>query len=132
MAGRSGWVAHVMQAVEAGDEIVVFARKGLGWSDIEVHAIRDPRVLRFLACGCDRGVVVIEAEELRLGIGLRHQQRRRAVPASHIGNTSSGLELRLDAVESWNPVRREVRQIAGPEEALASVEQARLVLVPTE
>ena len=69
-----------------------------------MHPVSESRFLGLLARRIDRRVVVIEAEELRLRISLRHQQRRSAMSAADVGDPRAGLKLRLHAVECRNPV----------------------------
>ena len=57
-------VAHVVQAVEDADEVVVAAGIVLGGGDLEGDAVADAGLRGRLAGALDRGVVVVEAEEL--------------------------------------------------------------------
>ena len=50
--------------------------------------------------------------------------------AAKVGDLHAGGELLDDAVECGQPARDEVCVVAGPEEALASVEYVVVVLVP--
>ncbi len=56
-------VAHVVQAVEDGDEIVVFAREILGFGDLKLHAVGDAFTLGAFAGRLNRLIVIIEPDE---------------------------------------------------------------------
>jgi hypothetical protein len=72
MRGGGLRIAHVMQAVEAGDEVEVFLRKVLRPANLETH-IRNVVSLGMGACGRDGAGMEVIAGELRLRERLRHQ-----------------------------------------------------------
>ena len=76
--------------------------------------------------------MVVEAEEARLGVRLRHEDGRRAETAADVGDLGAGLELGLDAVERGEPRAGEVADVARAEEALGALEQARMLVAPLE
>ena len=47
----------------------------------------------------DRRAVIVEADEARARIGLRHHDRRSAVAAADVGHLGAGSELLLYALE---------------------------------
>src|SRR4029077_15645876 len=100
-------------------------------SHVESHTVSNALPFGRSASAFDGLIVIIESEEMGLGECLRHQDRGRALPATHIGNSRSRLELFLYAVESGYPCAHEIGRIAGTEKLLASVENALIVLVPT-
>src|SRR3546814_6159901 len=62
LRGADG-VAHVVQAVEEGNEVVVRAGEFLRGCDLERDAIRDARLFRRALRPFDRSGVIVEAEE---------------------------------------------------------------------
>ena len=125
-------VAHVVQAIEARDQVVAGAGKRLGRGDLEADAIGDAGVARPLARPLDRRRVVVEADEGRARERLGENDRRGAEPAADVGDARAAAELLLHAVERRNPVGDEVRVVAGPEEALDADEEVGVVLVPAD
>ncbi len=123
-------VAHVVQAVEAGHQVVPVARELLRTGDLEAHPIGDPGLGGALARLVDRAVVVVGADERRGREGLRHQHRAGAVPTADVGHPGALLELGLGAVEGGDPLGHQVGEIARAEELLAAVEDLLVVLVP--
>jgi len=119
-----------VEAVEEGDQIVVFAGIALGGSDLEVKAVGEAL---FRGCGAgqvDRFGVVVEAEELRGRVGLGHEDGGGTETAADVGNFAAALELAGDAVEGGDPGGGEVGEVARAEEALGSVEEIMVMLVP--
>jgi len=76
-----------------------------------------------LARGRDRRVVIIQADEARLGDRLRHCDRGGAVSAADVGDPGAALQALDDAVKRWQPLAHQMRAIAGAEEALGAAEQ---------
>jgi hypothetical protein len=103
--------------------------RGLGR---ESRAVGDTGRLGALACRVDRARVVVGADERRLRKGLRHQDRRGAVPAAEVRDARPTLELLRDALECREPRVDQVRVVAGAEEALAALVDVVHVLVPAE
>src|SRR5580698_7217598 len=132
MAGGTSGIAHIMQAIEEGHEILVLPWIGLCWRYLEGHTVGDSGGLGLLPCPLDRFGVVVEAEESRFGIRLGHQDRRSPVTATHVGNLCASSQFGFDPVQSRNPARGEISQIAWPEKTLASFKQAFLMFVPSE
>src|SRR5579859_4731482 len=100
-------VTHVMQAIEKSHQIIAARRKTLGIGLRERDAVADARLLRKGLGAFDRGHVVVEREELRIWISLRHYNRRSAMTAAHVGHLGAGLQFRSDAVKRRNPVRNQ-------------------------
>src|SRR5208283_3862086 len=87
-------IAHVVQTVEHGDEIVIAAREGLRACDLETHSVTETRFLCTFARVHDGGFVVVETDEFRGGVSLRHDDRGGAVAASDIGDARTFLQFR--------------------------------------
>ena len=128
--GRADRVAHVVQAIEYAHEVVVAAGIVLRRGDREARAPLDPGLLGELARALDRGVVIVEAEELRVGKGFGHDHRRSPVTAADVGHLGSAFELLLHSLERGDPLADEVALIPRPEETLGAAEQAVVVFVP--
>src|SRR5581483_6290168 len=78
----------------------------------------------------DRRRVVVETDERRARIGLGEENSGRPVAAPDVRHQRALPQLRLHAIEGRNPGLDEMGLVAGAEEALDSVEQAVVVLVP--
>jgi hypothetical protein len=76
--------------------------------------------------------MIVEAEELRFRVGLRHDDRRGAVAASDIGDLRAGFQLRFNPVKGGYPVLNQVGVVARPEEVLGPGEKALRMLVPAD
>ena len=123
-------VAHVVEGVEDGDD-VVDAGIVRGAGDFEPDPIgREARVGRACAGGVDRRLVVVVAHERRVREGFSEQKGRGAVPAADIGDDGAGLQLGLHALQGWNPLGDQVGAVARPEEPLGALEQRLPVFVP--
>ena len=70
---RPARVAHIVQAVEEGHEVVAAAGIVFRAGDLELHAVGDSRLLRPLARHLDRAVVVVVPDEGGGGVSLGHQ-----------------------------------------------------------
>jgi len=130
--GGADGIAHVVQAVEHGDQVVPAAWVGVGSGGLEPDAVGDSSLLSPRPHGRDRVVVVIGAEEARVRERLRQQDRRGAVAATDVGDAGAALEFGDDAVKCGQPGADQVGVVAGPEEALAPVEDVMAVLVPAD
>src|SRR5258708_4697368 len=97
MFARADGVAHVMQAIEERHQIIVFRRKILGRRLRERDAGSDARFLRPNFGALARRLVVIEPEELRVRIGLRHYDRGRAVATPAVSYLGTAFERRFHA-----------------------------------
>ena len=97
-----------------------------------VGPVRDSRVGRPLASGLDRRLVVVEPAEPRVRIRVGHHDHRRAMTATDIGHARARLELLLNPVERRDPRAGKIRAIAGAEEPLGPLEQARVVVAPSK
>ena len=132
MPGRADGVTHVVQAVEHRHQVVVLAGVAGGGLDLEADAIAHAGLLGAAAGGLDRLVVVVGADERRVGEGAGHDDRRGAVAAADVGDAGAPLELVGDAVERRQPRVDEIGVVARPEEALAALVDVMVVLVPAE
>ena len=72
----------------------------------------------------------VEPDERRIGVGLGHQNRRRAESAADVGDRPARPQPGVDTGESRNPALDEVGSIARPEEPLGAMEEIVFVLVP--
>jgi hypothetical protein len=75
-------------------------------------------------------MVVIKTEDPGVWIGLRHQDRRRAKPASDVGDLRAALQFFFHAVECGNPTAGQVRNVVRTEKSLRTVIQVMVMLVP--
>src|SRR5438874_8705171 len=132
MACGADRVAHVVQAVEEGYEVVVLARERLRRRGLERDAPRETGALRALASSVDRRLVIIEPDERRARERLAHDDRRGAVAAADVRDTGAALELLAHALEGWDPLIHQVCVVAGAKEALDADEEIRIVLVPAD
>ena len=103
MRRRADRIAHVVQRIEHGDEVEADARVVLGARRLEAHVAEALGVLPRLG---DRGVVEVDADELRVREGLGHDQGRGAVAAADVGHLGAALELVHHAVERRQPLAR--------------------------
>jgi hypothetical protein len=87
-------IAHVVQAIEEANEVIVLYRVGLCGVDVELHAIVQPRILCRLTRGLDRAGVIFESKETRVGKCLRHQPRGDAVTAADVRDLGAALARR--------------------------------------
>src|ERR1700687_3783181 len=124
-------ITHIVQTIEYGDQVVVFAWKCFGLRDAKVEANLETLFSGDCAGGLDGFGVIVEAEELRFWEGFSHQHCRRTLAAPNIGNTRAGLELSPDAVQGRNPRTDKVCCIAWPEEFLAAMKHIFIMLIPT-
>ena len=132
MGRRADGVAHIVQAVEKGDEIVAVARELLGRRNREDDAIADTGLFGGFAGAGDRRGMIVEAVEARFREGFRHHDGGCAVPAAHVGDLRAALELCRHAIKCGQPAAGEILLIAWAEEALRAAEQAAIMLMPAE
>ena len=132
MRNRPDGVAHVVQAIEEGDEAVVRAREILGAGHLEANAISDACFLGRAPGRFDGWRVGIEAVETRVGEGQGHQHGRCPIAAPHIRHLRSCLQARLYPIEGGNPALHEVSCIAGPEGAVDCRVQFGCLITPRQ
>src|ERR1700757_5038752 len=132
MAGRADGISHIVQAVEAGDEVIVLAGKGRGRRYLKCDAVAELLLLRDLARSLDRFRVIVEAKELRIGKCFGHENGRCAMSAADVGYARARPQLCLYPFERRDPFAEQMRQIVGAEKSLAPDEEAFLVLVPAK
>jgi hypothetical protein len=89
MGARTGRITHVVQAVEEADQVVVAIERRRG-GRLEADPAGKAGVRGPLACGVDRTLVGVEADDAGGRVGLGEQQCRRAVPAADVGDPSAG------------------------------------------
>src|ERR1700722_1119559 len=123
-------VAHVVQAVERGGQVVAGAGEIGRGGDLEADPVGDAGVGGALAGDLDRLVVVVRAGEPGVRVFPGEQDGGRPEPAPDVGDFSADLEFGLQAVQRRDPGRDEVGDITGAEELLAAGEDALIVLVP--
>ena len=128
--GRADRVAHVVQAVEGGDEVVPGPGEGLRGRDLEPGPVGQPGVGGALARGVDGRLVVVRADDRGRGVGLGQQHGRRPVAAADVGHPAAGGQLLRHAVQRRDPAGGEVGDVTRPEEHLAAGEHVLVVLVP--
>ena len=88
------WIAHVVQAVEAADKVVVAARRTSFAEDTSNRDVCQIAGLLGASRGAlDRLVVIVEAEEGAVRKGLGHDDRRGAVSAADVRDLRSRLSL---------------------------------------
>ena len=88
--GRADRVAHVVQGVERGHEVVARAAELRGRGHLEVDPVVHAGLGRPLQRRADRGRVVVGPDEPRGRVGLCHQHRRGAVAAADVGDRRPG------------------------------------------
>ena len=125
-------VAHVVQAVEGGHQLVSGAREGLCRTYLEGDPVRDTRIGGLLARELDRLRVVVRADDRALRKGLAEQHRRRPEPAADVGDPCSARQLLHNAVEGRDPGGHEVGDVARTVERVAPDEDVVVVLVPAD
>src|SRR5580704_3888161 len=67
VAGGADGIAHIVEAIEDRDKVIILAGKLLGFCDVEGDAAGKPLLFRGRAGSGHRLVVVVEAMEFRLG-----------------------------------------------------------------
>src|ERR1700704_6886086 len=132
MSDRAYRIAHVVQAVEEANKVIVLRRIGLGGLDLEPPATAKPGTLCGLARGRDRPRMIVEAKEARVRKCLRHQPRRDAVSAADVGDLGAALQLFNNAVKGGQPFLHQVVLVAGAEETRGAAEQAFAAPVPAD
>lgn len=89
MAGGALWVAHIVQAIEEGHEIVIRAGKRFRGRNFKTDPARYPFPVRRLSRQIYGSGVIVESKEFGLRIRLRHQNRRCSEAAPNIGDFRS-------------------------------------------
>src|SRR5258707_5904002 len=130
MRRTSRGIAHVVQAIEKCDEVVVVPRIVLGLRDFKSNAVADTGFLRALPRGLDRLIVIVEADEFRLRVGLCHQDGRGAEAETDVSHFATALQSGVDAFQRRNPRRNQIRRIARAEKSFGADEQLMMMLVP--
>ncbi|MNQ93603.1 hypothetical protein D3C85_1090790 [compost metagenome] len=125
-------VAHVVQAVEVTDQVVVSSRVVLGAGPGESHPVGHAAFLGALAGGVDGGRVVVETDEARGREGLGHDHGGGAMAAADVGHLGTGLQLVHHAVQGGQPLSDQVRSVARAEEAFGAAEHAGVVVAPRQ
>src|SRR4051795_556981 len=98
-AGHRDGVAHVVQTVEHGDEVVgVWCQFG-GVCHLEAHPVADAGLLGSPPRHAYGPFVIVSADERRGREGLRHQDRGRGVPAADVGHAGPRGQLLHHAVQ---------------------------------
>ena len=95
----TSWIPHVVKTVEERHEIKLLAGKFLRQTHLEGYAIGQSRGLSRFVRRFDGLFMVVVAVKTRIGVGLRHDQSRRTVPAADVGNLGAGFQLLFDAFE---------------------------------
>jgi hypothetical protein len=113
MPGSGERIAHVVQAIERGGQIVAGAGETGRGSDLEADPVRDAGVGGPLAGDLDRLVVIVRAGEPGVQVLLGQQDRGRAEPAADVGYPGAGPELVLHIVKRRDPGRDQVGDVAG-------------------
>jgi hypothetical protein len=88
---RPDRIAHVVQAVEEGDEVKVFRRVVGRCRRFEPRVGRSTVLLRMDAGLGDRVEVEVIADEIRFRESLRHDDGREAVAAAHVSDCGALL-----------------------------------------
>ena len=130
MARAAPRVAHVVQAIEHGDQVESGFGDGFRRHGLEADTVAQLMLVRVLARSFDRRLVEIEADKAALGIGLGHQQRRKADAAANIGHLRARLQPILDAVERRDPRLNDIVHIARTEERAGRAEQTAGMIAP--
>src|SRR5258708_4063389 len=100
---RADRVAHVMQTIEDGHEVVIFAWKVFCAGHLEGNAIGNTVTLGGLTGRFNRLVMVVEAEEFRFGECFRHQDCGSPFAAADVSYPRPCFELLLDTVQGGYP-----------------------------
>src|SRR5580693_3673869 len=131
MRRRACRVAHVVQAVEEGDEIEILLRIIFCRSDREPGISNDP-VLTCMRLGVlDRARVEIVTDKLGVRKSGRHDYGGHAVAAPDIGHPGSALELFDDAIERGEPLTYQVIVVTGAEELRNRTKQTARLITPS-
>ena len=125
-------VAHVVQAVEHGDEIVARARKVGRATHLEVGMVAEAGGRSVLAGALDQRLVRVEAGDGRFRVSLRHQERGGSEPTADVGDRGADSKFALDAFERRQPGADQIGTVSGPEEALAADGHPLIVFVPPD
>ena len=130
MAGNGDGVAHVVQAVKAGDQVIVQAGESFGGGYFEAQPVSHPGLLGELTCMRDRAVVVVKAGHAGVRVSLADDQARGAMAAADVGYPASALQPVVDADERGDPGAQQIRAVSRLEEPSAAFEHVVAVLVP--
>src|SRR6516225_1529297 len=131
MRCRARRVAHVVQAVEKGDEIEILFRIILGRPDLEAGIRRDIVRSGVRSRVLDRARVEVVTDKLRVRKRLRHDYGGQALTAPDIGYPAAALELFDDAVQRRQPVAHQIVQVAGAEKLRYRAEEAARLVTPS-
>ena len=104
MGGDPDRIAHVVQAVKACDQFVSLAVVMLGIRHLERYPLRQTRLGCRGAGLLDRRRMIVETEEPRIGKGIRQDDSRRDMAATHVRNAATLLQSRCDAVQGGKPL----------------------------
>src|SRR5437763_16020275 len=112
MARGADGIAHVVQAVEHRDQVVLRSAIARGGRYVEAGSIRHPGFLGTTTGGVDRSLVVVRADEYGVRERLGHEDRRGAVAAADVCHQRGVLQLLDYTVESGEPLGRQVGVVA--------------------
>src|ERR1700733_2672491 len=129
--GGSYRIAHIVQTIKKCYEVVVLSRITFRLGYFELDSIGDTGILGTLFRGSNGHAVIVKAEKLGIGKGLRHQDGGGAKAAPHIRHRRPSGQLFCDSCHRRNPRADKVRGIPRPEKTLSADEQVRIMLVPT-
>src|ERR1700675_3714163 len=130
MGGGADRIAHVVQTIEHGNQVVVLAWKCFGLRNAKVEANLETLFNGGSACALDRFVVIIKAKELRLGESFSHQHGGGTLATPHVRDARAGFELGLHTLQSRNPRTYKVSCVARAEKFLAAMKNIFIMLMP--
>lgn len=88
---------------------------------MELDAVLDAGRPSVGRCECDRGLVIVEADEPRTGECLRQLDQRASATTADIGRQRTALQFRLNVGNGRNPFLGEQVLEPAPAEALEAI-----------
>ena len=103
MPGAAARIAHVVEAVEHGDQVELAFVDLLGGDRLEADPVAEPVGLGMGVRLLDRGGVEVVADEAAGGESLGHEKGGEAYAATDVRDLGSRLQARQHPVERGQP-----------------------------
>jgi hypothetical protein len=128
--GGADGIAHVVEAIKNGDEVVAFPRELLRFGHFKRDTVGHAFTLGGFPGALDGFVMVVKTEELGIGEGFGEEDGGGAFATANVGDASPAFKLGLYVLECGDPGADKVGRITGAKEFFATVEDTVVMLVP--